>query len=248
VCVDTAPYRTQSLSVRIAVISDLHLGSGGPADTFGHRDENFARFLTFLEQNFERIVLLGDIWETLTTLKPFSPLAGLLSARRAHPRLAERFTLPQYSYIQGNHDLISGSLGAPEEVVIEADGHRILLTHGHHYDLIVQRARWFPELGVWLGGWLRRLRLSPIYRAFDKLDGLRNGPIHDSARCTFQRWATTLARARGANVVVTGHTHHAIRAEHGDQLFLNSGSCSNGRFSFLSLDTRRGEFGVNSGW
>lgn len=31
--------------MQIAVISDLHLGSGGPVDLFGHDDYEFLRFL-----------------------------------------------------------------------------------------------------------------------------------------------------------------------------------------------------------
>ncbi len=35
--------------MRIAVISDLHLGRGGPADDFGHDDESFLHFLDDLD-------------------------------------------------------------------------------------------------------------------------------------------------------------------------------------------------------
>jgi len=48
--------------------------------------------------------------------------------------------------------------------------------------------------------------------------------------------------------VVTGHTHRAARTEHGSRLFLNSGSCSEGQLSFLSIDTRRGDYAVNYGY
>ena len=57
--------------MNIAVISDLHLGSDDATDSFGHDDAEFLRFLGFLEGNFERIVLLGDIWETLTSRCPW---------------------------------------------------------------------------------------------------------------------------------------------------------------------------------
>jgi predicted phosphodiesterase len=53
---------------------------------------------------------------------------------------------------------------------------------------------------------------------------------------------------RKFDVVVTGHTHWAARSEHGSRLFLNSGSCSDGKLSFLSLDTRRGDYAVNVGY
>ncbi|MCA9598210.1 MAG: UDP-2,3-diacylglucosamine diphosphatase [Myxococcales bacterium] len=235
--------------MEIAVISDLHLGARDAADDFGHDDSEFLRFLAHLEQNFERIVLLGDIWETLTGAALGQPLQELRAAQAAHPEIAQRFQLPKYTYVHGNHDLIAGSaLGVPEELTLEADGTRILFTHGHHHDLIFQRARWLSELGVWLGAWIRRIGLSPLYRFFQKLDAGRGGVTLDSGACTFQRWAVGVAELRSADIVVTGHTHLATRAQHPGAMFLNSGSCSEGAYSFLSLDTRRSEFAVHQSW
>ena len=237
------------LSMRVAVISDLHLGNGDCTDGFGHEDDRFLMFLDHLEGNFEKVVLLGDIWETLTTRRPRDPVTGLREAKLAHPELAKRFERPCYAYVHGNHDHVAGELGlAPEELVIEAGSTRLLFTHGHLYDVICRRARWLSEMGVWFGGWLKRLSLEPLYKAFDAVDNFREGPKHDSSRCLFQRWSTHLARARNADVVVTGHTHVATRAEHGTQLFLNSGSCARGAFTWLSLDTTAGSYEVVRGW
>ena len=69
--------------MKIAVISDLHLGRGDAADLFGHDDAEFLRFLDFLEGNFERIVLLGDIFETLTCPRPLAQRRELVAAREA---------------------------------------------------------------------------------------------------------------------------------------------------------------------
>jgi predicted phosphodiesterase len=63
----------------------------------------------------------------------------------------------------------------------------------------------------------------------------------------FQQWAFDAARYRRADIVVTGHTHHPDRIEHDSRLFLNSGACSGGRFTFSALDTRRGDYGVHTG-
>jgi UDP-2,3-diacylglucosamine pyrophosphatase LpxH len=52
--------------MKIAVISDLHLTPSGAPNVFGHADAEFLGFLGFLEKNFERILLVGDTWETLT--------------------------------------------------------------------------------------------------------------------------------------------------------------------------------------
>lgn len=235
--------------MEIAVISDLHLGPGGPADGFGHDDSEFLKFLDFLEGNFERVVLLGDIWETLTTHRLGDARGGLAEARAAHPEIAARFARSRYSYVHGNHDIVAGPAeAAPEELLIEADGQRLLFTHGHHHDLLIRRARWLSELGVWLGGWLRRLALSPVYRAFETLDHWRGGVEVDASKCTFQRWAGDLAREREVDVVVTGHTHVAATTEHPDHIFVNGGSCAGGRYSFAALDTKSGGFGIHTEW
>ncbi len=234
--------------MKLAVISDLHLGAGDLADGFGHDDGEFLRFLTFLEKNFERVILLGDIWETLQSRRLGSAREELSLARAAHPQIARRFTGPQYSYVHGNHDIVAGLLGVPDELQFEADGVRLLFTHGHQNDGLIQRRQWLSELGVWLGGWIRRVGLDAFYRLCAKIDQARGGLSLDGTLCEFQRWAVGEAARREFDVVVTGHTHHAARTEHGSRLFLNSGSCSEGQLSFLSIDTRRGDYAVNLGY
>lgn len=233
--------------MKIAVISDLHLGPGDRTDLFLHEDQQFLRFLDHLEANFERIILLGDIWETLTPAWPLDPVQALRKAREGHPEIARRFERPRYSYVHGNHDLVAGASEAtPEEIVLTHGSTRLLFVHGHHHDVLIRRARWLSELGVWLGGWLLRAGMRSMHRLFDTLDQVRSGIAVEPERCTFQKWALSAARSRGADVIVTGHTHVALRSEHPDALFLNSGSCSNGRFSFLALDPARGEYGVHA--
>ncbi len=232
--------------MQIAVISDLHLGAGGAADGFGHDDGEFLKFLQFLERNFERVVLLGDIWETLTGTLPGHAAEELTGARKHHREIAARFTRSEYVYIHGNHDLVAGAVdAAPDELWMEADGVRLLFTHGHQNDSLIQRRRWVSELGIWLGGWIRRIGLAPLYRLFAMLDERRGGLTAESAQSAFQRWAMDLAIQREADVIVTGHTHFAARAEQGSRLFLNSGSCSEGKLSYLAIDTARGCYGVN---
>jgi predicted phosphodiesterase len=235
--------------MRIAVISDLHLGRRDTVDHFGHDDSAFLRFLRFLESNFERIVLLGDIYETLTSRTPHRQGSELAAARAAHPEIVRRFALPPYHYVHGNHDLVAGTLlGAPEQLMLEADGVRMLFTHGHHHDWVIRKARWLSEAAVWAGAWLRRLRMRAMFRAFQALDDRLSGAMLDPSRCTFQRWALARAQESAADIVVTGHTHLGMRVEHGDRLFLNSGTCSEGQFSYLSLDTHNGQYGLHTTW
>src|SRR5262249_13111406 len=142
-------------TMQIAVISDLHLGTGDRSDVFRHDDERFVTFLDFLESNFERIVLLGAIWETLTPAWPCDPNDARRRAAEPPRTQARRFERPNYTYVHGNHDLVAGSVErAPEELTIDDHGTRILFTHGHNHDALFRRARWLSELGVWVGAWI----------------------------------------------------------------------------------------------
>ena len=236
--------RTSDDPMNIAVISDLHLGSGDITDTFGHCEAEFIRFLSRLESDFERIVLLGDVWETLTSHWLFDAREGLRRAREAHPELACRFESSKYLYVHGNHDLIAGREGAPAELVMNTDGVRLLFTHGHHHDWLIRRARWASESMVWLGAWVRRFGLSALYRLGYLLDNAWSRPPSHALKDTFQLWAFSLARLRQADVVVTGHTHVAMRSERDSRLFLNSGCCAEGKTSYLAIDTKSGRYDV----
>lgn len=233
----------------IAVISDLHLGARASTDLFGHEDSEFLRFLRFLESNFQRIVLLGDIWETLATPLPRGHAAELERARSRHRELADFFRRPRFTYVHGNHDMIAAKVdGAPSEFRMESRGVRFLFAHGHQSDRLVMRARPISELGVCLGGWIRRAGMQAAYKLLSRLDEVRSVHTSTERESPVERWAVGHATATEADVVITGHTHHARRAEHGSRLYLNSGSCSEGRISFLSLDPGTGRYEVHTGY
>lgn len=226
----------------IAVVSDLHLGRGDVLDRFGHEDARFLRFLNHLEAHHERIVLLGDIIETLDGATLDGQASCLRRAFQAHRFLVSRLLHPRYVWIAGNHDAVTGPmLGARNDWTIDSDGIRLYFTHGHQGDPVYHRARWLAEKFVWLGGWIRRLGAWALFRVFERWDQLLS--VNPDPRvCPFRRWAVAEARRRCADVVVTGHSHEGGRSVHGRHLYLNSGACLEGRTSFLSLDTRQGRF------
>jgi len=234
--------------MRLAVISDLHLGRGDLADAFGHEDGEFVRFLKWLERHFEKIVLLGDIFDVLTAPRFGSQRAEFQQIRRAHPELVARLLSPPYIYVHGNHDRAAQQVfAAPQEMVVEDHGVRILFTHGHHFDWIIHRVRHLSDASVWLGGWMRRLGWNAIYRFGYELDmRLRMGRERGLAS-KFQQWAVALAAARHADVVVTAHTHWPCVRTIGSRMYLNSGACFEGRFEFLQLNTQSATFELGKG-
>jgi hypothetical protein len=96
-----------------------------------------------------------------------------------------------------------------------------------------------------MGGWVRRAHLDPVYRAYSRFE--RTKATKPSAECDYQRFAVQRATQRGADVVVNGHTHVSVRAEHGSRLYLNGGACAE-TMSFVAIDTRAGSFEVCRDW
>ena len=120
--------------------------------------------------------------------------------------------------------------------------------HCHRYDRLINMARHIAEFGVFLGGWIRRAGWHRLYQYLDKLDQQRSAVSLDAQSCSFQAWAMNVARGAEADIVVTGHTHVPVSTEHGQRLYMNSGSCSRGRYTYLALDTRRDVYGVHHAW
>ena len=232
--------------MELAVISDLHIGRGDRTDPFRGRDTQLLGFLDFLERQFERIILLGDIFETLHARWPGHSTRELSNCLQAHPAVAQRLlNRNRYRYIFGNHDLPARVvLGARAEEVLDADGMRILFLHGHLFDRMFQRPHRFTELSIWLAGMIKRSGMHKLHRLLSEVDNRFHGVARRPDRCSFQRWALQLADRRGADSVVTGHTHQG-RVVQGRRLYLNSGCCFKESFEYLSLDTRQGRFAHN---
>lgn len=234
--------------MKIAVISDLHIGAGGRVDRFGHEEASFLRFLDFLAASFERVVVLGDALELLHGPRPGAYRAQVEAIRAARPRLFQRLMAPPFTYVHGNHDLAAGRLlGAPSELLIEAGDARVLLLHGHQGDFIVRHAYPVAAFLSWVGGMVERVVGPRLARWLDDVDHLVTSPKR-TVNCPFQQWAVAQAHRHAADVVVTGHTHVPVVAEHGDRVFMNSGTCSRGRFDFLAIDTATGTFQHHERW
>lgn len=234
--------------MKLAVISDLHMGRGDAHDPFGHDDGEFLRFLRFLEAEHERVVLLGDIWETLTAPRGPRRVAELEACHAAHPEIARRLAGPSYVYVHGNHDAIALSrLGALPDLSLERDGVRLLFTHGHLHDWAIRRIPRFAELAARFGAWVRRVGMHTVYQLLDRFDALVHGN-HGAADASFERWALGQADRHAADVVIAGHTHRGGRWEREGTVYLNTGTCSGGALAFASVDTTAGTYRFEPTW
>jgi len=234
--------------VQIAVISDLHLGRKDKLDQFNRNpgaEAQLYQLLNYLETHVDKIVLLGDIFETLRgrTLNKTKELKAIL---QHYPQFANKvMNDDRYVLMKGNHDLASGKvLGANEYLTVKEDNKNILFFHGHQLDPIVADfwTKNFEELGVWLGGWLERM----------KIDITKKGNISSKFKALNNLWkvggfeiaAAAMGKKLKADIIVTGHSHHPMKVEIENHLFLNSGTRVCGRQDMIILDTNVNDYEI----
>lgn len=243
--------------MRIAVLSDLHLGIRDRAERFGHDQAAFERFLDALERAFDVIILNGDTWETWQGERFADTRAAWRAARRAWDRLGARFEREPYRLTWGNHDPLLADEGVPRQLTLEADGLRLLFTHGHEWDPPLKRIGPLAYAFSWSTAWMVRREERPAVRAINRLRGgferrhLYNPRLPprldalDEASCPYLRGAAAWLREHPrVDVIALGHTHVPARVETPWGLVLNSGAAAGGRYAWIAADTARRAFHV----
>lgn len=220
--------------MRIAVISDLHIG----AEDF--RPDGFGEFLDHLEREHDEIILLGDVLECYFPVLPWRALAEYDRFDRRHRDITDRFRSSKYTILSGNHDMVAWrARGIPSRAERGGQKFRILLAHGHENEPAYQsrlKIR-LVELYMWFGYRLKRMGIPGLYSYSYRMDYEINmkdgGAVHVEA-------ARALVR-RGYDVVVFGHTHVARHVEfRGGGVYINTGDCVQRRM-YASLDLERRE-------
>lgn len=232
--------------MRIAVLSDLHLGRGDQADRGQTHDEKLLQLLDYLETHYEMIVLLGDIWELLTSTWPRSHKQEIKRVKQAHSKIAQRFMGSQYHYIIGNHDQAMGMLqDMPTELVLNIDQMRIIFTHGHQFDIWANQLRYISEFVVWISGWASRFGVHAFTRFFDWFHNLITGTSKESKLGTLENKLIKNSIKRGAHLTVMGHTHLPGIFSSEGHLLVNSGHGLCGTFHFVSINTQKAQVMVH---
>ena len=227
--------------MQIAVLSDLHLGVKDKLDQFYRTEgaeEQLYSLLDYLEKTVDKIVLLGDIFETLRA-KTFNTEKELVRILKAYPNFSSRILdNPKYELIQGNHDLDTVSLlNARKQITLSDHNDRILLMHGHQLDPLVADfwTRNFEHFGAWFAGWGARA-------GFDWTRQMNQISKHKSENNMwkpgmFEKLSALVAKQKNCNIVVTGHSHHPMKKEFNGTLFMNSGTRVAGRQDLVIIDT-----------
>jgi UDP-2,3-diacylglucosamine pyrophosphatase LpxH len=197
---------------RSIFLSDVHLGSPRA------QAELLLDFLAHHEAEY--LYLVGDIADDAELFPPHTwpePHHAVLDALR---RFAHEGT--RVHYMTGNHDPrflelwgTSVSLAVSSELEhVTADGRRLLIVHGDHFDEVVHRRRWLSRIGdafaralEHAGHMLERLVRARRGHLGRKLKEHGKGWLGYTAR--FERSAVRAARARAVDGIVCGHVHTA---------------------------------------
>ncbi len=217
--------------VKIAIISDVHLG------TFGSRAEEVLIYLNSITP--EMLIVNGDLVDIWQFRKRYFPKSHLAVLQKIFS-LAANGT-PVY-FLPGNHDNLIrkfgdfslGNLRIQNELFLEIDGKKVWIHHGDKYDKAVDHQRLaafggyiYEHLILIERGFnflLKKMDIKPFsltrkLKSFSKSMSKKSGD--------FEAKALAEAIEKECDIMICGHVHrpqnHEITNEKGSILYLNSG-------------------------
>jgi UDP-2,3-diacylglucosamine pyrophosphatase LpxH len=215
------------------ILSDVHLGS----------DVSRAREATDLisDANFNRLILLGDIFSDLNFRRLTSEHWKFLSRIR---KLSNPKRKVEVVWVEGNHDqglsqIMSHLVGVPvyQRYVWEFEGKRHVAVHGHQFDVLCKSNGLFSRIGERLFYQLQKLdgNSKRISRFVDKVN---TRWLRMEARVA--EGAFLYARAGRVQRIFCGHTHVAGHQHRHGIDYYNSGSWIDANPTYITV----GEQGV----
>ncbi|MBN2049903.1 MAG: metallophosphoesterase family protein [Spirochaetales bacterium] len=224
--------------MKILVLSDLHIGNGNSLGAFGWRDDDFISRLELYRELYgiDTVVLNGDVFEMYKY--------SFKEIYRHHRKLLDYFFREEFILLRGNHD--SAFPGSRDELtVVNSSGRLIHFEHGHRADFCGYMAvRAFHRIGF------RLLRFSSLLGSIHRLarfftERYENFDRIQLKKGRYRRYAEGLLKGLD-DVIVLGHTHAMESIEFhergGTKMMINSGTCSQGRFQAVVLDTESLEY------
>lgn len=213
------------------ILSDLHLGSEVS------RAKAALRLLKTI--TFHRLILLGDIFCDLNFRRLKKEHWQFLSYIR---KLSNPKRGVEVIWVEGNHDhglseVMSHLVGIDvyQEYAWYYEGVRHLAIHGHQFDRFVVNNRCLSHLFTACHEQLQKIafgkkRIVGFLERFDTV----------WLRLSDKVAAGALAHARERRVgrVFCGHTHEAMQATHSDIEYFNTGSWTQARATYVTVDEK----------
>lgn len=207
------------------IISDIHLGS----DVCLAKEVN--DFLDHIEDRSQRLILNGDVFDSMDFRRLKKHHWHILSRLR---KVSDKM---EVVWVVGNHDgsadIVSHLLGitAVDHYEFYSGFKKVLALHGHVFDKFIDE---HPVL-TWVG--------DTIYSFLQWVD--RSHYIARAAKYSSKLYlrcaqeikvkALKLAKSMHADIVCTGHTHHAELDTSGDIHYVNSGCWTERPTSFVEI-------------
>jgi predicted phosphodiesterase len=221
--------------MNILVLSDLHIDT---CDTFGTFQWNEMDLIMQIERlrdfySIDKIIFNGDTFELMKYRYE--------DIKKANPALMKYFNDKDFIFIKGNHDIVVKS-GLEHFQITNSLGQTIHIEHGH-------KADWFD--GSRLGRTISKFCFSILKKLsnsrsmmdiYFRIVAFGDQINHIPKRYNTLKYLTYALRLlKEHDVVILGHTHK-LESHHTYYLnkkkrYLNSGSCSLGRFQGIVMDT-----------
>ncbi len=227
---DPEPAPERPLRVRTVWISDIHLG------TPGCQAGPLLDFLRTVE--CDTLYLVGDIIDGWQLKRSWYWPQAHNDVVQKLLRKARKGT--RVIFVPGNHDEFArkylghtfGGVDVLEEAIHElADGRKLWVTHGDHFDGVIQCAKWLAYLGD--SAYEFVLRVNHHFNSLRARLGLPYWSLSRYLKLKVKRAVSYVndfegavareARARGLHGVVCGHIHHAEMRMIDGTLYCNDG-------------------------
>jgi UDP-2,3-diacylglucosamine pyrophosphatase LpxH len=219
-------------NIRVAVISDIHLG------TYGCHAKAVNRYLKSI--NPEILILNGDIIDIWQFSKRYWPDSHMKVIQRIFKMMTNG---TKVYYLTGNHDEMLrklsdfriGKLELLDKLVLDLDGKKAWIFHGDVFDVSMKHSKWLAKLGA-IGYDTLIVLNSMVNWASQKMG---RGKVSFSKRIKnsvkqaikfiddFEETATSIAIENGYDYVLCGHIHQPairnVKTDKGETLYLNSG-------------------------
>ena len=229
-------YKTKPNAMNLLILSDLHIGNNDHFETFGWKAAEFIHAIERVKfkEKIDKVILNGDIFELYKY--SFNEIC------QNNPVLVDYLLNdPDIVYIKGNHDALCAQ-GLDSWSIENSRGKRIYVEHGHSADFLngTHLGRKLQTLGF---NMLRKIiNINWVYKVYLAMHEMEEAMNKIPKKYDSIRYLThALGLLKNNDVVVLGHTHkiesHKTYYLSNKKIYINSGSCSMGRFQGVLLNT-----------
>lgn len=218
--------------IKVAVISDTHLG------TYGCHAEELHQYLKSIDP--EILIINGDFIDIWAFSKNYFPTSHTKILQRVL-KMMSRGT--KVYYLTGNHDemlrkysgISIGNLTLDDKLILELDGKKHWFFHGDVFDVTMKHSKWLAKLGGQGYDFLILFNrfINSIFQFFGKEKISLSKKVKDSIKMAvkhisnFETTAADIAIENNFDYVICGHIHEPVSKVYvnkkGTVTYLNSG-------------------------